>query len=69
MPSAWTRSTVPAARERRASGGQDADRSTAADFDKAVNMGAAELARWLRTPESTSVGFSKTGASESVGHR
>ena len=44
-------------------------RSAAADFDKAVNMSASELARWLKTAESKSVGIVKPGAQESVGHR
>ncbi|MFE2754482.1 DUF3140 domain-containing protein [Actinosynnema sp. NPDC059335] len=35
-------------------------------FDEAVNMTAAELARWLETDESRSVGQSDGG--ESVGH-
>ncbi len=42
---------------------------TAAAFDRAVNMTAAELRRWLETRESLSVGFKRRGDSESVGHR
>ena len=42
----------------------------ARDFARAVNMSAAELEDWLRTPESKKVGW-KGGdgtASESIGH-
>lgn len=38
------------------------------DFDKAVNMTAGEISRWLKTSESRSVGFKRDGANESVGH-
>ena len=38
------------------------------DFDKAVNMTAAELRDWLQTAESRRVGFKRNGAAESVGH-
>jgi hypothetical protein len=38
-------------------------------FDRAVNMSAPELTRWLETKESLSVGFKRRGDSESVGHR
>jgi hypothetical protein len=38
-------------------------------FDRAVNMSASELTRWLKTEESLSVGFKRRGDSESVGHR
>src|SRR4051812_17095027 len=40
------------------------------DFDKAVNMTAAEIERWLRTRESRSVGWKGADgkAKESVGH-
>ena len=41
----------------------------AARFASAVNMTAAELERWLRTRESLSVGFTRRGETESVGHR
>jgi hypothetical protein len=39
-------------------------------FKKAVNMSVAELEKWLRTPESLSVGWKGAdgAASESVGH-
>lgn len=38
------------------------------DFDRAVNMTAGEIERWLKTDESRSVGFKRNGATESVGH-
>lgn len=40
-----------------------------ARFARAVNMTAAELDRWLKTPQSLSVGFKRRGDTESVGHR
>jgi hypothetical protein len=40
----------------------------AAAFARAVNMEADELAAWLATPQSRSVGFRREGAAESVGH-
>ena len=38
------------------------------NFDAAVNMNAAELVDWLKTPESRRVGFKREGDAESVGH-
>ena len=38
------------------------------DFDAAVNMTAAEIEEWLKTPESRRVGFRQDGRRESVGH-
>ena len=38
------------------------------EFRAAVNMTAAEIDAWLKTPESRRVGFRRPGASESVGH-
>lgn len=38
------------------------------DFDRLVNMTAAELGEWLETEESQKVGFRHDGMSESVGH-
>ena len=38
------------------------------DFDAAVNMTAAEVEAWLKTPESKRVGFKAAGEGESVGH-
>ncbi len=37
-------------------------------FAAAVNMTAAELEAWLKTPESRSVGFKHEGEGEAVGH-
>ena len=38
------------------------------NFDEAVNMTAAEIGAWLKTPESKRVGFKPGGKGESVGH-
>ena len=38
------------------------------EFRSAVNMAAAELEEWLATDESRTVGFTRPGATESVGH-
>lgn len=38
------------------------------NFHDAVNMAAAEIEEWLDTEQSRSVGITKEGASESVGH-
>ena len=38
------------------------------DFAAAVNMTAAEIAAWLKTPESRRVGCKRGGTGESVGH-
>ena len=40
-----------------------------ADFAAAVNMTAAQIAKWLRSEESRGVGIRKSGESESVGHK
>lgn len=40
----------------------------AKEFNDAVNMQPAELEKWLETEESQSVGWSKDGEGESVGH-
>jgi hypothetical protein len=40
----------------------------AKDFQAAVNMTPAELERWLETEESQSVGWTREGEGESVGH-
>jgi hypothetical protein len=40
----------------------------ASAFACAVNMEADEIAAWLDTPESRSVGFRREGETESVGH-
>ena len=39
------------------------------DFDEAVTMTPAALEKWLSTDESASVGQTKGGDDESVGHR
>lgn len=39
------------------------------DFDKVVNMSASQLEAWLKTDESKSVGQTKDGDSESIGHQ
>jgi hypothetical protein len=38
------------------------------EFKEAVNMGPAELERWLETEDSRSVGWTGEGETESVGH-
>ena len=43
-------------------------KSVAERFERAVNMDAAEIEAWLKTPESRSVGQKKDGARESIGH-
>ena len=42
---------------------------TYAAFTEAVNMSPAELERWLDTDESRSVGMTREGETESVGHQ
>ena len=39
------------------------------EFRDAVNMAPKELEDWLETEESKSVGWSKDGSSEAVGHK
>jgi hypothetical protein len=41
----------------------------AKDFQEAVNMQPGELEKWLETDESQSVGWTKEGEGESVGHQ
>ncbi|WP_020595655.1 DUF3140 domain-containing protein [Spirosoma panaciterrae] len=38
-------------------------------FDKLVNMSASTLTKWLQTEESNSVGQTKGGNTESIGHQ
>ena len=38
-------------------------------FGEAVNMAPNELARWLESEESQSVGWTRDGEDEAVGHR
>ncbi len=40
-----------------------------AAFDKAVNMTASELRRWLASEASNRVGYFRAGEKESVGHQ
>ncbi|AKD56658.1 DUF3140 domain-containing protein [Spirosoma radiotolerans] len=44
-------------------------KSARADFDEAVNMSASQLDKWLQTDESKSVGQTKDGDNESIGHQ
>lgn len=44
------------------------ERQIEAHFHRAVNMTAADLRAWLKTPESLAVGFRRGNARESVGH-
>ncbi len=41
----------------------------ARSFADAVNMTAAELERWLDTPDSKEVGWTHEGEHEAVGHQ
>lgn len=43
-------------------------KDVAKEFDKAVNMTAGELEKWLKTDEGRSVGWREDGHKESVGH-
>ncbi|MEF2071296.1 DUF3140 domain-containing protein [Consotaella aegiceratis] len=43
--------------------------AVAAEFRDAVNMTAVEIERWLETKESHSVGWTRKGETESVGHQ
>jgi hypothetical protein len=45
------------------------DAQISTDFDRLVNMSAAELRAWLATDESKKVGFTYPGESESVGRQ
>jgi len=46
----------------------DEQQSVSHEFDELVNMTPKELEDWLATDESQSVGWSKDGGDESVGH-
>jgi hypothetical protein len=48
---------------------EDERREIRRQFAEAVNMAPAELERWLATEESRSVGWTREGDDESVGHR
>jgi len=47
----------------------DDERRIRETFDALVNLSAAELAAWLETPESRSVGMVRRGETESVGRQ
>lgn len=55
------------ARHAQADDGLDRD-AIRKDFDEAVNLPPAELEQWLETEESKSVGWTKDGEDEAVGH-
>jgi hypothetical protein len=57
------------ARARRAGLSAEERKRLLDDFDKAVNLTASELRRWLATEASNSVGHVREGEQESVGHR
>jgi hypothetical protein len=57
------------ARHGHASGDEIDREAVWKDFGEAVNMTPAELAEWLDTPESRSVGSTREGESESIGHQ
>ena len=44
-------------------------KTTKVEFDEVVNMSAAAIEKWLKTDESTSVGQTKEGDNESIGHK
>lgn len=48
---------------------QTEQRETTQAFQEAVNMTAREIERWLETKESRSVGQTKPGAHEAIGHQ
>jgi hypothetical protein len=47
----------------------DEERRIRAEFDALVNLEPAELAAWLRTPQSKAVGMVRRGETESVGRQ
>ena len=47
---------------------RESDEDIERDFAALVNMSARELAEWLNTQESKSVGFRHEGDDESIGH-
>ncbi|MGF7217570.1 hypothetical protein GGR92_003744 [Spirosoma lacussanchae] len=49
----------------------DADEKKAikSEFDEVVNMSASQIEKWLKTEESKSVGQTKEGDDESIGHQ
>jgi hypothetical protein len=57
------------AKARRAGIATEERKRTLDAFDKAVNMTASELRRWLATQASNSVGHVREGEHESIGHQ
>ena len=51
------------------SGQKESDEDIKRDFASLVNMSAQELADWLETEESKSVGWHHEGQDESIGHQ
>jgi len=47
----------------------DKKKSVRKDFDDVVNMSSSQIEKWLKTDESKSVGQTKDGQSESIGHQ
>lgn len=44
-------------------------KQTRKEFEQVVNMSASQLEGWLKTDESRSVGQTKEGENESIGHK
>jgi len=57
-----------ASKEQNGTGDLDRDK-VSREFAEVVNMMPSELAKWLKTSQSKSVGFTHSGANESVGHQ
>lgn len=49
--------------------GADENKELRAEFRRCVNMAPKELEDWLETDESRSVGYTREGEDEAVGHR
>lgn len=49
--------------------GEDEKKAIRQDFEAAVNMAPKELEQWLETEESKSVGWTREGEDEAVGHQ
>lgn len=47
----------------------EADKKAISEFEKAVNMTAGQIEKWLSTKESKEVGFKESEGDESVGHQ
>jgi Protein of unknown function (DUF3140) len=48
---------------------EDEQRDLLMEFTRVVNMTAAQLDKWLETPESKTVGYKASASGESVGHQ